>query len=96
MNCPTNKPRGFHIGTTWKQSFPRRFNVESMWCVCRVIAHCTCNLILNHYQLVPKTDYLIWYYLLVVNIGRFTINKAGYNGGTRREEARYFFFLFFV
>ena len=35
MNCPTNKPRGFHIGTTWKQSFPRRFNVESMWCISR-------------------------------------------------------------
>ena len=33
---PTNTPRGFHVETTWKQSFPRRFNVESTWCVCRV------------------------------------------------------------
>ena len=34
---PTNTPRGLHVGTTWKRPFPRRFNVESTWCVCRVI-----------------------------------------------------------
>ena len=34
---PTNTPRGFHFKTTWKRSFPRRFNVESTWCVCRVV-----------------------------------------------------------
>ena len=28
---PTNTPRGL----TDSRSFPRRFNVESMWCVCR-------------------------------------------------------------
>ena len=28
---PTNTPRGFHVET----SFPRRFNMESTWCVCR-------------------------------------------------------------
>ena len=33
---PTNAPRGFHVETTWKQSFPRRFNVEYTWCVCSV------------------------------------------------------------
>ena len=26
-----------HVETTWKWSFPRRFNVESTWCICRVI-----------------------------------------------------------
>ena len=31
----TNRPRGFHVETTWKRSFPRRFNVESTWCVCK-------------------------------------------------------------
>ena len=31
---PTNTPRGFHVETTWKRSFPHRFNVESTWC-CR-------------------------------------------------------------
>ena len=34
-NTPTNAPRGFHVETTWKRPFPRCFNVESMWCVCR-------------------------------------------------------------
>ena len=33
---PTNTPRGFHVETTRKQSFPRRFNVYSTWCVYRV------------------------------------------------------------
>ena len=33
---PTNTPRGFHVETTWKRRFPRRFNEESKWCVCRV------------------------------------------------------------
>ena len=32
---PTNTPRGLHVETTWKRPFPRRFNVESTWCVCR-------------------------------------------------------------
>ena len=31
---PTNRPREFHVETTWKLAFPRRFNVESTWCVC--------------------------------------------------------------
>ena len=31
----TNTPGGFHVETTWKRSFPRRFNMESTWCVCR-------------------------------------------------------------
>ena len=31
---PTNRPREFHVETTWKRAFPRRFNVESRWCVC--------------------------------------------------------------
>ena len=30
---PTNTPRGFHVET-----IPRRFNVESTWCVCRGVA----------------------------------------------------------
>ena len=34
---PTNTPPGFHVEKTWKWSFPRRFNVESMWCVCREV-----------------------------------------------------------
>ena len=34
--CPTNIPRGFYVETTWKQLFPRQFNAESTWCVCRV------------------------------------------------------------
>ena len=32
---PTNTPRVFHVETTWKRSFLRRFNVEYTWCVCR-------------------------------------------------------------
>ena len=35
QNHPTSTPHGFHVETTWKQSFPRCFNVESTWCVCR-------------------------------------------------------------
>ena len=31
---PTNTPRGFHVERTWERSFPRRFKVESTWCVC--------------------------------------------------------------
>ena len=31
---PTTIPLGFHVETTWKRSFPRRFNVESTCCVC--------------------------------------------------------------
>ena len=31
---PKNTPRVFHVETTWKLQFPRRFNVEYMWCVC--------------------------------------------------------------
>ena len=34
---PTNTPRVFHVETTWKRPFLRRFNVEYMWCVCRDI-----------------------------------------------------------
>ena len=34
---PTNTPLGFHVETTWKRSFPPRFNVQSTWCVRRVI-----------------------------------------------------------
>ena len=35
---PRNTPRGFHVETTWKRSFPRRFNVESTLCVCRDVS----------------------------------------------------------
>ena len=31
---PTNTPRVFHVETTWKRLFPRRFNVEYTWSVC--------------------------------------------------------------
>ena len=27
---PTNTPRGFHVKTTWKRPFPRRFNVWNL------------------------------------------------------------------
>ena len=30
-----NTSRVFHVKTTWKRSFPRRFIVEYTWCVCR-------------------------------------------------------------
>ena len=26
-----------HVDSTLKRSFPRRFKVESMWCICRVV-----------------------------------------------------------
>ena len=32
---PANIPRVFYVKTTWKRSFPRRFNMEYTWCVCR-------------------------------------------------------------
>ena len=35
---PTNTPRGLYVETTWKRSFPCRFNVESTWCVCRAFS----------------------------------------------------------
>ena len=35
---PTNTPRGFHVAMTWKRSFPRHFNVESTWSVCRKVS----------------------------------------------------------
>ena len=28
LEYPTNTPSGFHVETTWKRPFPRRFNVE--------------------------------------------------------------------
>ena len=30
---PTNTQRKFQVETTWKRSFPLRFNAESTWCV---------------------------------------------------------------
>ena len=38
ISLPTNTPRGFHVETTWKRPFPRCFNVQSTWCVCRANA----------------------------------------------------------
>ena len=35
--CPTNTPHVFHLETTWKGLFPRRFNVKYTWCVCGVV-----------------------------------------------------------
>ena len=37
LSIPANTPRGFHVETTWKRPFSSRFNVESTWCVCRVV-----------------------------------------------------------
>ena len=34
-DIPINTPRVFHVETTWKRPFLRRFNVEYTWCVCR-------------------------------------------------------------
>ena len=36
LRPPIVTQRVFHVETTWKQLFPRRFNVEYTWCVCRV------------------------------------------------------------
>ena len=44
---PTNAPRAFHVKTMrvfhvktmWKPPFPRRFNVEYAWFLCRTIPH---------------------------------------------------------
>ena len=36
ITFPANKPRVFHDEKTWKQKFPRRFNVEYKWSICRV------------------------------------------------------------
>ena len=38
LEYPTNTSRVFHVETTWKRLFPRRFNVENTWCVCRVLS----------------------------------------------------------
>ena len=32
---PTNTPRVFDVEMMWKRPFPRRFNLEYTWCVCR-------------------------------------------------------------
>ena len=45
---PTSTPRGFHVETMQKRSFPRRFNVEPTWCVCRQmdkISVTTCSIL---------------------------------------------------
>ena len=34
-DIPINTPRVFHVETTWKRPFLRRFNVEYTWCDCR-------------------------------------------------------------
>ena len=34
---PTNTPRVCHAERTWKWPLPCRFNVEYMWCVCKVL-----------------------------------------------------------
>ena len=34
-----NTPHVFHVETTWKPPFPRRFNVEYAWCVCREVTY---------------------------------------------------------
>ena len=33
-----NTPRVFHVETTSKRSFPCRFNMKYMWCVCSAIS----------------------------------------------------------
>ena len=33
----TNTLRVFHVETTWKRRYPRRFNVEYTWCAWRVV-----------------------------------------------------------
>ena len=66
LKCyPTNTPRGFHVETTWKRPFPRRFNVEPAWSVCRVILtgismqkkkkriNHMCNIISEHSNILP-------------------------------------------
>ena len=35
LGIPSNTPRVFHFETTWKQPFPRRFNVEYTQFACR-------------------------------------------------------------
>ena len=39
---PASTARVFHVETTWKQPFPRRFNVEYTWSDCRVSLHTFC------------------------------------------------------
>ena len=34
ISLKTHHVDGFHVETTWKRLFPRRFNVESTWCIC--------------------------------------------------------------
>ena len=36
IKFPTSTSSAFHVETTWKRSFPRRFNLEYTWCVFRV------------------------------------------------------------
>ena len=36
---PTNTSRVFHVETTWKRPFPRRFNMEYSWSVCRDVVY---------------------------------------------------------
>ena len=38
MYFPTNTSRVFYVKTTWKRPFACRFNVEYMWCICRIRA----------------------------------------------------------
>ena len=50
---PTNTPHGFHVDTTWKWPFPRHFNVESTWCVCRAVIASQIQAYVRCYFLIP-------------------------------------------
>ena len=45
--------RGFHVETTWKRSFPRRFNVKSTWCVSR---ECSYFVLISYEAFLPVND----------------------------------------
>ena len=62
LRCyPTNTPRVFHVEATWKRLFPRRFNVEYTWCVCRVAISKTLRSEENQLLMVnKKVSFAVW------------------------------------
>ena len=76
---PTNTPRVFHVATTWKRSFPSRFNLECTWCVCKVFSFYLCK----HQKISGCLEFL-------VSIKRLHCPEMGYFKSCRKVSKAFF------
>ena len=69
----TNTPHVFYVETMWKRPFPRRCNVEYMWCGCwEIVLETTLVLVFSFF-------FLKWWYLqvgILLNRGGWTISSC--------------------